>query len=109
MVFDELNFFSSLNWIFLPTVLYKIQVHQTLYFKPDNFKNHRGSGKTRALKISYPKRAFVNLLVEVVLVVLVVLAIVVGYYTAVLGAKEQKICTVYFLQFVKKVMLARFL
>ena len=97
-------FFSSLNWIFLPTVLYKIQVHHTLYFKPENFKNHRGSGKSRALKISYPKWAFVNLLA-----VEVVLAIVVGYYTAVLGAKEQKICTVYFLHFVKKVMLARFL
>ena len=42
-----------------------------------------------------------NLLVEIVL------AIIVGYCTAVLWAKEQKY--VYFLQFFKKVMLARFL
>ena len=37
--FDELDFFSILNWIFLPAVACKNPVHQTEYFKLENFKN----------------------------------------------------------------------
>ena len=46
--FDELDFFPSLNWIFLPAVACKNQARQIWYFKLKNYKNKvqidRGSG-----------------------------------------------------------------
>ena len=41
LIFGILQFeiSSLMNWIFLPAVVCKIQVHQTGYFKLENYKN----------------------------------------------------------------------